>query len=138
MMRAARWNRQICFLITLMMLLTGMCFDTIKADSSFSSEESPFETHAAYMMRSSTANQDMMIEDQTQDFYECVDRQEEQVRASRLTRRSNHGPVIMLDTGLEESFVSFHKTAHVHSARWSGAVIIGYVHSKDGSKRISL
>lgn len=137
MMRAARWNRQICFLITLMMLLTGMCFDTLRTDSSFSSEESPFAARVAYVMRNGMENKDMLIEEQT-GSYECADRQEEQVRTGRLTRRSGGDPVIIPDTGLEESFVSFHKTAHTHSVRQSSAVIISYVHSKDGSKRKSL
>ena len=136
-MRAARWNRQICFLITLMLLLTGMCFDSVKTDSSFSSEESPFTGRAAYVMRHSAENRDMMLEEQTGSF-ECADRHEEPVCSGKVARRSGSGPVVIIDTGLEESFVSFHKTAHTHSVRQSGAVIIGYVHSKDGSKRESL
>lgn len=137
MARAARWNRQIAFLITLMMVLTGMCFDTFKADSSFSSGEFPFASRAAYVMRSGMENKDMMIEEQA-GSYKCADCQEEQARTGRLTIRSGGDSVILTDIGLEESFVSFHKTAHTHSVRQSGAVIISYVHSKDGSKGKSL
>lgn len=135
-MRAARWNRHICFLLTLMMLVTGMCFETVKADSSFSSNEFPFAVNTARFVKGGLETQDIFIEDQA-DSYELLNRVEETVRTRKEIKNDCSSLVFLSpEIAFKQFSASLNRMAlGVRLDNFSNAVIIGYVHNQDGSKR---
>lgn len=129
-------RRRICLLIALLMLLTGMCFENIKADSRLvyvGLDDSMFS-----MTQSATLeNQSKYIPEAAVVRYATGNRQSMNP-AMQLRRELRLTHVVMCNIGdslLLPQFFSTEVTMHLHDTVHH-KVVLNYIHRMDGKKRI--
>lgn len=133
-MRSSR--RKICLLIALVMLITGMCFENIKADSRL--------VYATMDGSTLSKTQSTVLEMQSNYMPEAsVERYTPGMRQSlnptlQLRRDLRFAHIIMCNVTapiLLPQFFSTEVTVHLHDTVHH-KVVLNYIHRMDGKKRI--
>ena len=130
-------KKYMCFILTLIMLISGMCFDTIKADACFLSEKISNESNfnVSYRNRNAVIKQYAFVEEQS-GRYE-LNRVSGGLGSQRETRiRSAVENIVPQMDLLPESVLHSYQEMirHIEPENSICAVIIRYVHHQDGSK----
>ena len=130
-------KKYMCFILTLIMLVSGMCFDTIKADACFLSEKISNESNfnVSYRNRNTVTKQYAFVEEQSG---KCeLNRVSGGLGSQRETRiRSAVENIVPQMDLLPESVLHSYQEMirHIEPENSICAVIIRYVHHQDGSK----
>lgn len=128
-------RKYICFLLMVILVVSGMCFDTVKADAYFLFEKAANESSMSYINKSATVKQHAYVEEQTEKNEICS--VSERIGGRRETRARNANGNASLQSALlsESQLQSYHEAARfILPKNTMSAAIISYVHHQDGSK----
>lgn len=134
-MRLTGQRKYICLLITLMILISGMCFDVIKADACFSSVQASKQTRAVYIDKGDITRQCAYVEEKTEGR-EGVSRTVVRTGNRKdLASKSLVGFMSVKEITPEKSFNTSKEAAcSTRLDHSNSAAIMRYVHHQDGFK----
>ena len=135
-MRPTGQKKYICFLLALMMLVSGMCFEGIKTDACFSSGRFPYAANAVYTNKDVVTKQYAFVEERSEKCeISSLASEYEGNRKESGARSLNSNMNLAAEMTTVRSLVSLRETAReARFGQTSSAVIISYVHHQDGSK----
>lgn len=128
-------RKYICLLLMIMLVVSGMCFDTVKTDACFLFGKTVGESRMSYTNKSAAAKQHAFIEEQTEKNEICS--VSERIDGRRETRARNANGNASLQSALvsESRLYSYREAARfIVPKNTTSAAIISYVHHQDGSK----
>lgn len=134
-MRFGRQKKSICFLLMICMLFLGMCFENIQTDSSFSCENTTYTVSTISSGERTTLTKQVYYEENLAKEESITDTQQ---AARRIFNRISRGISLNLafvDILPQNSPIIYTSSdCELAKESSSNAIIVNYIHHKDGKK----